>query len=385
MVKPWLNKNTLMLALASFFSDFGHYMALAIFPAFLASLGTSAALLGLIEGITNSLISFIKIFSGWLSDYTGKRKIFLSFGYFFTALGLGSFIFFFNWYQLVIAWLGKGMRGPARDALLAGSTNPSAFGSVFGFYRAITMLGAIAGPLCASYFIVRYTFSFVFLTSCLLSILAFVVILFFVQDVPCKPKKTLILENIHHLPKDFFIFLFAAGVFGLGNFAPSLLIFRTMQLLTPVGGAAWAHGWAISLYAFYSIFCALCSFPLGFLSDKIGKKRMVIAGYLIFSFVAVCLVFEANNIWYLGCLFSLMGISAAITDSLESALAADFLSPDNRGTGYGLLGAVCGVGDFFSSTAVGCLWVFCSPFWGFFYGALLSIFGALILMALPKK
>ncbi len=385
MDKSWLNKNTLMLALASFFSEFGHFMALAIFPAFLASLGASAALLGLIEGIIDSLISFIKIFAGWLSDYTGKRKIFLTVGYFFTALGLGSFIFFFNWYQLIFAWFGRGIRGPARDALLASSTKPFAYGAVFGFYRAITMFGAIAGPLCASYLIVRYTFSLVFLTACLLSVLALVVIVFFVSDIPCDPKKTLILENIHQLPKDFFLFMFAVGIFGLGNFAPSLLVFRTMQLLTPMSGTVLANSLAIFLYTFYTIFCSLCSFPLGFLADKIGKKIMLVIGYFLFACVSLGLMFEISSVWYLGLLFSLMGISAAITDSLESALAADFLSPNNRGTGYGLLGAVAGIGDFFSSTAVGCLWVFCSPFCGFFYGALLSIFGALILMALPKK
>lgn len=135
---PWLNRNIFAMGLTSFFSDFGHEMATAILPAFLVSVGGSAALLGVIEGLADASISFMKLFSGWYSDYIGKRKPFAVIGYLLTAVGVGSFALAFSWPQVlisrVVAWLGRGTREPPRDALLVDSTLPQYYGRVFGFH-----------------------------------------------------------------------------------------------------------------------------------------------------------------------------------------------------------------------------------------------------------
>ena len=386
----WLNKNIFAMGLTSFFSDFGHEMATAVLPMFLVSVGGSAALLGVIEGIADASVSFMKLLSGWYSDYIGKRKLFAVIGYFLTAVGVGSFFLAFSWIQVlisrVIAWLGRGIREPARDALLVDSTEPKYYGRVFGFHRGMDTLGAIIGPALVFLLIKSMPLRSIFLVALIPSILSFLIITLFVKErnkISNDPPMRLI-GSIKLLPSKFRFFLVAVGIFGLGNFADSLLILRATQLLTPVKGVIVAGSLAILLYTLHNVFYAVFSFPIGAAADRIGKKKLLSLGYFLTGVTSLGFIFNTANLVYLGLFFLLAGIAIAITDALERTVAADLLPERLRGTGYGTLATINGIGDLGSSTVVGFLWTAISPVAGFGYGAIMTILGGLLL-AIPKK
>jgi len=372
------------MGLTSFFSDFGHEMSTAILPAFLVSLGGSAALLGLIEGVADASISGMKLFSGWYSDYIEKRKPLAVTGYLLTAIGVGLFSLAFSWsfvlLSRVVAWLGRGIREPPRDALLADSTEPQYYGRAFGFHRGMDTLGAIAGPLLALFLIKTMELRHIFLIALVPSILAFATVAIFVTDViKNKGEHTNILKSMKNLPRNFRFFLIAVGIFGLGNFADSLLILRATEILSPVSGAVIAGSLAILLYTLHNVFYAAFSFPIGVIADRIGRKRVLVVGYFLTGVTSLGFILGMDNLLYLGLLFFLAGISIAITDALERTVAADLLPENLRGTGYGTLATVNGIGDFVSSSAVGFLWTAISPAVGFSYASVLCIFGAMLL------
>jgi MFS family permease len=387
--QKWLNRNILALGLTSFFSDFGHEMATSILPAFLVSIGGSPALLGLIEGVSDASTSLMKLVSGWYSDRIGKRKPFASVGYFLTAAGVGAFSLAFSWPQVllsrVIAWIGKGTREPARDALLADSTTSRYYGRVFGFHRMMDTLGAIIGPALALVFIRLMPLRPIFLIALIPSILAFATIVLLVKEKGGNRQESLhLFASIKNLPVNFRFFLIAVGVFGLGNFADSMLILRATEIMTPTKGAAVATSLAILLYTFHNISYAAFSFPIGVLADKIGKRALLSIGYFLTGVVSLGFILNVASLSYLVPLFLIAGIAIAITDALERAIAADLLPENLRGTGYGTLATVNGIGDFASSAVVGLLWTSVSPLAGFGYGAVMTIIGASSLIAIRK-
>ena len=387
----WLNRNIFAMGLTSFFSDFGHEMATAILPAFLVSVGGSAALLGLIEGIADASISGMKLLSGWYSDYIGKRKPFAMIGYFLTAIGVGSLSLALSWPHVlisrVVAWLGRGTREPPRDALLVDSTKPQFYGRVFGFHRAMDTLGAIAGPAIAIILIKSLALRSIFLIALIPSALAFLTVVLLVREVRSSGQevKPHLFASIRGLPRDFRLFLVAVGTFGLGNFADSLLILRATEMLSPAKGAIAAASLAVLLYTIHNVLYAAASFPIGVVADRFGKKTILAFGYLLTGISVVGFIFNTGNLAYLGLFFILAGVAIAITDALERTVAADLLPEDLRGTGYGTLATVNGVGDFVSSSLVGFLWSAVSPLAGFGYSALLTISGAGVLFSMRGR
>ena len=385
----WLNRNILAMGWTSFFSDFGHEMATAVLPAFLVSIGGSAALLGLIEGLADASTSLMKVLSGWYSDYIGRRKPFAVLGYFLTGLGVGSIALAFSWPHVllsrVVAWIGRGTREPPRDAMLADSTQPQYYGRAFGFHRALDTLGAIVGPATAFFLIKAIPIRSVFLVALIPSTFAFLTIAIFVQDRKRKSERTSLVTSIKNLPRGFRFFLIAVGLFGLGNFADSMLILRATELLSPISGAIVAGSMAILLYTLHNLFYAALSFPIGVIADRFGKKTILALGYLLTGIAAIGFIFNMSSLLYLGMFFVLAGIAIAVTDALERTVAADLLPENLRGTGYGTLAAINGVGDFASSTVVGLLWTAVSPAAGFGYGAALCILGAVLMFAFRSR
>jgi len=371
---------------AAFFSDFSHEMATAILPAFLASIGGSAALLGLIEGLADASTSLMKIGSGWYSDYLGRRKPLAVLGYFLTTLGIGTFALAFSWPHVllsrVVSWIGRGTRGPPRDALLVDSAEPKYFGRVIGFNRGMDTLGAIIGPALALVLIRVMAIRSLFIIAIIPGILALLAFTVFVKEKRGRTKHTSLVLSIKNLPGTFRFFLIAVGIFGLGNFADSMLILRATELLSPANGAVVAASLAILLYTIHNVFYAALSFPIGVIADRFGKKSLLVFGYLLTGVTSVGFILNTGNIWYLGLLFVLAGLAIAITDSMEKTVAADLLPESLRGTGYGALATINGLGDFASSAVVGFLWTAVSPLAGFGYGAALCILGAILLQAL---
>jgi MFS family permease len=388
----WLNSSVLGMALASFFSDAGHEAATAILPLFLASIGAPAAALGIIEGVADAFSSFAKLGSGWFSDRIGRRKPIAVLGYTITGLTTSLFGFATAWPQVLLAraagWFGRGVRGPVRDAMLADAVPANARGKAFGFHRAGDTLGAITGPLIALGLITllagkeatQLTYRQIFWITVIPGLLSAASFAWFVKEcVHTANRQINLYHSIRNLPTRFKLFLVGVGVFGAGDFAHSLLTLRAVQMLTPVMGATQAGQIALILYTIHNILYASMSFPVGALADRVGKHGLLAAGYALAALMGVGWMIAAPSVWVLCVLFALGGVFIAAEDALEGALAADLLPEDMRGTGYGVLATVNGVGDFLSSIIVGLLWSTVDPLAGFAYATILFALGAIVI------
>lgn len=389
----WLNRNVAAMGFTSLFSDASHEMATAALPSFITELvGAASApqILGLITGLSDASSSFVKTFSGWLSDRLRRRKPLVVLGYLLTGLFVGIIGFARSWVEIfvyrVLAWMGRGTREPPRDALLADSVDKRFYGHAFGFHRAMDTLGAILGPLLAFLLISWLGLRNVFFLSLIPGSLAVLVIAIGVKESIRKPEaKRGFFWHMKSLPKDFRVFVFIMFVFGIANFNRTLLLLRVQEVLTPLSGVIIAVSASILLYMVRNIAQALADYGIGSLSDKLGRKSLLaFFGFLLFGITSLGFVY-ATDIYFFIFLFVLSGISAATYTALEKAYAADLLPSNIRGTGYGVLQTIDGIGDFISSFVVGTIWAIVSPELSFVYAALLSFASALLLLGLMKR
>lgn len=382
----WLNRNVLGMGITSFFSDFGHEMATAILPMFLLTIGGSAAALGVIEGIADAVSSFVKLGAGWYSDRIGRRKPIVTLGYLLTAVAKASFALATAWPHLLwgrtVGWFGRGIRGPLRDAMLADSVGSAAYGRAFGFHRAADTLGAVVGPLTAFALVGLLGYRQIFWLTLIPGAISVGAIAVLVREPRGQARRALkFTAALRDLPASFRRFLLGVGAFGLGDFAHSLLTLRAAELLTPAMGAARAGQAAVLFYTLHNLSYAVASYPVGSLGDRIGKRGLLALGYLLAAVMGVGLMVSANP-WALLGLFPLGGVYLAMEEALEGALAAELLPAPIRGTGYGLLATVNGVGDLVSSLVVGGLLAMVGPGPAFGYSAVMSVLGAALILRL---
>jgi MFS family permease len=358
----WFNRTVIGAGLTSFLADVGYEMATAILPAFLPLLGLSIAdagrVLGVIEGVADLLSNLVKLTVGWYSDRIGKLCAFAM-----------------SWPLVMIAkslaWIGKGLRGPLRNAILADSVTPANHGKAFGFHRAGDTLGAILGPLVGAALIAWLpgewfetttgSYRFVFLFTLLPGLGAAFTFALLVREQRFTPKPGLRLgASVKALPAGFRRWLGPVLVFGIGDFSHALLILAAGVLLAPIHGTQHAAAIAVSLYALKNAVGALAAFPAGAAGDKWGHRPVLVVGYAIgvATMIGFGLLFatETCGIGWLAVLFALGGVYIAIEEAIEPAMAAD-LVPEKavRGTAMGLLATVNGIGDFVASVGVGAL------------------------------
>ena len=381
---PWLNRTIFALGLVSFFSDLGSEMATSVLPAFIVSIGASAAFLGLIEGLADASNSFTSILAGWGSDYMQRRKPFAAIGYLMASVGIGILSFAQQWYHIifgrVLTRVGKGVREPARDVLLVSAAHRSVYGRVFGFHRMMDKLGGVFGPLMALFLVRIIPIRLIFLLASVPVFISFLIVVFFITDIRGKRYLDIQPAEIIALPSLYKSYILAVGIFGLGNCATSLLVLRSLELLRPHIGSHYADWYSIFFYMLLNTLYAICSYPIGSLADFIGKRKVLIIGYFLMACGLLGFARDQSEIWYLTVLFIIMGIANASIDGLQRAVATDFLPVDIRGTGYGILASVIGFGNLFSSIIVGLLWSSISPLVGFAYAAVFCTLGALLMM-----
>lgn len=395
-VGGWLNRNVVGMTVTSFLSDVGHEMATSILPAFLVALSVPPAALGVIEGVADASSSFIKLGAGWFSDRLGHRKGFIVGGYALTGASQAIFALAMGWPVVlvgrVVGWLGRGTRGPLRDAMLAESVGQPDRGKAFGFHRAGDTLGAVAGPLLAVGLVSIFhgaspedparVFRLVFLLTAVPGLLSAVVFLTVVREQRRVPNRTLKFRAaLQLLPRRLRRALVGIGVFGLGDFSHTLIILAAVELLAPRLGTAHAAAVAGMLYVFHNVTYALAPFPVGALSDRFGRRHLLAIGYVLGAAVSLALGISlasgASSVVGLAVIFGLAGIVLGVEDTLEAATVADFVAAEIGGTSQGLLGTVNGIGDLVSSAVVGILWTV-HPLWGFGYAALTMGVGALL-------
>lgn len=383
------------MTVTSFLGDLGYEMVTAVLPGFLATIGVAAAALGWIEGLADAMASFVKLGAGWYSDRIGRRKPIATLGYFLSGSALASFALAVSWPLIlagrVTSWLGRGIRGPLRDAMLAESVAPSDRGKAFGFHRAGDTAGAVVGPLLGAVLLgvlpassQSAPFRTVFLISLIPGLASAACFAAFVRESRRPGKSELRLwAALRDLPKPYIRFLRGVGVFGLGDFAPTLLILAATQLLTAQYGLMRAAQIAALLYLIRNLVYAGVSFPIGRLADEMSKQALLATGYFVGSVtaiaVAVLFALGISNLAALVLVFCLSGIYIAAQDALEGAIPPDLVSSEVRGTAYGLMGAVNSVGDFGASALVGTLWTAISPVASFACAGALMFSGAMII------
>ena len=379
----WLTRNVFAIGMLSLFSDTGHELTTAVLPLFLATFGGGATALGIVEGFSDAGSSLLKLWMSFYSDRVGKRKPILAVGYFVTAM-MGLLGLVTAWWQIVVirmaAWMGRGARGPVRDALLSESVPAEAHGRAFGFETMMDTLGAIIGPAIALSLVGVIALRHIFLIAFIPGAVTVLIVIFVLKDIPRTPQPTLRLAtSLRELPRAFWRYTGAVGIFGFGNFAHTMLVLRTVALLTPRHGSVYAGRLGIGLYIFHNVIYASASYPVGALGDRISKKGLLALGYALFGTMCLGFIFVPPSVPLLAVLFAFAGLYIAIVDSMERALAADLLPLDRRGVGYGALATVNSFGDLTSSIVVGLLWSRVSYTAGFLYGGVLTGLGAIAL------
>lgn len=378
----WLNRTVLGIGLASLFSDLSHETVTAILPSFLASMGVAAVALGTIEGVADGFSSAAKLYGGWLTDRLSRRKPLCAFGYGFMALATAVIAAAATWPIVLLgrclAWLARGIRTPARKTLLADAVTPETYGRAFGFERTMDTLGAVIAPIMALAFLAwGLNQQQVIWISLLPAVLAMFAITFLVQEkTNHTPSYRPFMASMKNLPLNFKKLMIGVGIFGAGDFAHSLMTLYAVAVLTPEYGFALATTLSVGLYALHNIIYAGVSYPAGMWADRANKKELLVLAYLLGIATSIILMTGSGSLVVLAVAFSLGGACNGMQETLEDSLSAEMLPKESRGSGFGAIATVNGVGDFVSSIAVGWLWAAFGTMIGFGFSALLMLVGA---------
>lgn len=368
--------NIILLGITSLLTDISSEMIYPILPVFLVNyLGASPLILGFIEGVAESLASLLKVFSGYFSDRIKLRKPFAIFGY--TSSGIGKiFLYLANswtyvFFGRVVDRFGKGVRTAPRDALIADSADAKRRGAAFGLHRTMDTLGACIGILTAYFFTVHYKGDFrnIFLLSLIPACLG-VLILFFIREKkhPAGVKKEKIRFQWGKLDKKLKLFLIFSFIFTLGNSSNQFLLLRAKNLGSPLP-------LVILFYLVYNITYALVSYPAAHLSDRIGRRKILVLGYLFYGLVYLGFALNSslNMFWIL---FGLYGFYIGFTEGVEKALLTDIAPQELRATTIGLHATLVGIGLFPASFFAGMLWKFIGPAAPFYFGGVMGVAAA---------
>ena len=383
--KSGISKNVFVLGLVSFFNDVASEMIYPIVPIFLTSvLGAPVAIVGLIEGIAESTASVLKVVSGWLSDKWRKRKPFVVAGYSFSAISKILLSLAFSWPFVLIARFvdrfGKGTRTSARDALITESSENSIRGRSFGFHRSLDTLGAVVGPLIALLAIhfLDNKFRLIFFLAFIPAFIGILLLLFFVKEKKKEANSSPAFHfNWRNLDHSFKIFLLISFIFALGNSSDAFLILRAQNLGLSVISVVLA-------YVLFNFTYAIFSMPAGIIADKIGPKKVLLDGFLLFS--AVYLLFGlAPSSPFLWFLFPIYGIYMALTEGVGKAYISNLVPQEKTGTAFGVYQTTVGLCIFFASLIAGLLWTYIGVSAPFIFGSIMAVISAFLFVVLEKR
>jgi MFS family permease len=372
-----LGRNVFALAAVSFLTDVSSDMTYPLLPVFLASvLGASATAVGAIEGAAESTAALLKLASGWWSDRLARRKPLVLAGYTLASV-IRPLIGLAQSASQVLAIrvadrVGKGIRGAPRDALIADSVDPAIRGRAFGFHRAADHAGAVLGPLLA-FVLLRWgdlDLRSLFLWTAVPGALAVAALAFGVREVPrsVPPRGTRPADLKVPMGGRFWAFLTVLFVFTLGNSTDAFLLLRAADLgvddaLVPI------------LWAMLHVVKSLSSTPGGILSDRFGRKPLLVTGWILYAAVYLALG-HAGSEWQVWALFGVYGIYFGLTEGVEKALVADLVPADRRGAAFGWYNLALGLGALPASLLFGAIWDWQGPTAAFTFGAALALFAA---------
>ncbi|KWR85190.1 MFS transporter permease [Pseudomonas sp. PI1] len=384
--------------------DFCYETTTVMLPGFLAVLGVPAAALGTIEGIADALASYTKMFSGYIADKLGHRKLLVLIGYGLTPIGQVLLALAVGWPMILmgrlVSWFGKGLRGPLRDAIVIQAVTADTRGRAFGFHRTMDTLGAVVGPLLGVALLgwaqqlhwddSAGPFRLVLWLSTIPGFLAVVAFLAMVKDPEHSTNPELkLLQTLKGLPVRFKRYLGAVGVFGVGDFSHSLLILAATQLLSGTLGVVQAAQVAGLLYVWRNVVQVLASFPIGVLADRLGSLPVLVVGYALGGMTALlaALAFwlRLESVPLLALLFAVAGLYVSVQEALESTVTAEMVESETLALSYGALGTVNGTAKFVSSATVGLIWSAISPVLAFICAAVLMVCGTIALSRISAQ
>jgi MFS family permease len=375
-----ITRNIFIMGLVSLFTDLSSQMVFPLIPLFLTTvLGCGAYAVGIVEGAAETTASLLKVVSGYWSDKIRKRKPFVLFGYSMSTITKPLFAFANIWafvlFLRVIERIGKGIRTAPRDALIAESCDESVRGKAYGFHRAADGIGSILGAVLALLLLPMWGYRNIFLFALAPGIIS-VFIIFFIQEknAPAKQetKEVSVKLSLKELPANLRFFIIVSSVFALGHFGYAFLLLRAKNI-------GLADNMAILLYVVFYIVYSICVIPLGIVSDKVGRKPVLMGGYVLFGITSFGLL-VTSSFYGILLFFIIYGIFYAMIDGAQRAFVVDLAPQHLKGTALGVFHTAIGLVALPGGYIAGLLWDKVSPEATFGYGLILAIVSAVSLV-----
>ena len=381
--------NIIFLGLVSFFADISSEMVYPIIPLYLtAAFGATPLLVGFIEGIAESLASLLKVYSGYLTDKYQKKKPVAFIGYATGLIYKIALLVSTSWTGILISRIidriGKGIRTSPRDVMVSESAKETDRGQAFGIHKALDMLGSAIGIILSYFILLRFkdntsSYKLIFIISIIPAVIALLMFIFIKEKNTVYPQKERqgFFNQFKNLDQKLKMYLLISMIFTLGNSSNSFLLLRANT-------AGFDATSVILLYFIYNVTASLLAIPFGRMSDRFGRKNILITGYIIFAVVYFGFGIADTKIGFM-LLFMLYGIYTATTAGVERALITDIAPANLKGTLLGLQQTIVGISLFFASIIFGFLWNNFGSFIPFAFGATLSLISAILLMITFRK
>ena len=393
-----LHPNVFFLGLVSLFTDVSSEMIFTLVPLFLTNvIGTSTTVVGVLGGISDSTDAFFRLISGRISDKIGKRKFLTTLGY-GLATAVKPFMLLANGWGAVTAIrfgdrIGKGLRSSSRDALLADSLGPGERGKGFGLHQAMDTAGAVIGLAAVAIIIYllegtaavdmqRNTYHLMALVGIFPAVIAVLILIGLVrerrrEDIKTSASAGAVVQAKSTIGLRFKLFLVVMVIFTIGNSSDFFLILRAQNIHTPLVQV-------VGMLVIFNAVYAIWSLPMGMLSDKLGRRRVLAFGWLVYALVYLGFAL-ASSVWQVWLLFAAYGLYYGTTQGVAKAFVADLVPVDRRGTAYGLFQGITGLALLPASVIAGWIWSAVSPAATFYLGAALAVLAMLGIMFLVRE
>ncbi len=372
------HRNIIFTGLTSFLTDTSVKMIYSVMPMFLMSIGASKASLGLIEGIAESTASLVRAFSGFWSDRIGKNKPFMLIGYAISAVIFPLYAFVVSPLQVLVLRFaerfGKGIRTAPRDSLIAGSVTNNETGRSFGLQKSMDNSGAIVGPLLAFMLLTLFpgNFRLIFILAGIPAILGIFVIIFGIKEARKRKSELFHKFHVRDFPKRYYLFLGIVFIFTLGNSTDALLLVKANEAGIKVA-------FIPLVYLLTNLVSVIAAIPLGTLSDRVGKEKILLAGFLIYALVYFWFGRTSDTV-VITALFALYGLYSAATDGIQKAFVTDITDSNKKGTGLGIYNALLGITLLPASIIAGVLYDKAGSGVPFYFGALMAFLAFLLMI-----
>jgi len=375
--------NIYKLGFVSLFADLSTEMIYPLIPEFLVTLGASKFLVGLIEGVAEGTAALLRLVGGLLSDRVKKRRFFLFLGYGLAAAAKPFLFIATHWAQVLALRfadrVGKGLRTPARDALLADSVDPARKGFGFGFHRGMDSLGAAGGPLLAMLVLAlsHGNVRLVFLLSVIPALVSVYLIAKVKEVLPAAREVKRSLKGQTDMGRPFALFVLSIFVFTLGNSSNAFLILKAREVGLPAAGIP-------LIWLTYNVVGSVSSPVCGHLSDRIGRRPIILASFLVYALIYAGFGLSSGltAVWVLFCCY---GLYHGLSEGIYRAYVADLVESDRRATAYGLFNTAIGIALIPASVVFGLLWDKVSSSAAFLVSAALSLAAGGLFLATQRR